>query len=246
MKKLLRVSMMAVLVAGLTGLVALAQQPRPGGGGFTGQGGPTSLIRSKTVMADVKITDDQAKKLSEWAKDYQAKNQETMKAKFGEFKDLPREEMAKKFAEFQGEQSKEAYKQIGTVLEAGQVKRLQQIEVQVAGTRAFGMKSVQDALKITDDQKTKLAEIGEASRKESTELRDEYGIKGFGGAKIDADKMKEYTKKNDGITAATMMKIKSVLSDDQKKSWSDLTGDKIDVAKIQEEGRAAFTRKKDD
>lgn len=248
MNKLVRLAMVAVLVAGLTGITAVAQQPRQGGGGGFGGGGPTGLIRSKTVKADVKITEEQEKKLTEWAKDYQAKSSETMKAKFAELKDLPMEERTKKFGEFQAEQTKEVYKQIGTVLDAGQVKRLKQIEIQVAGTRAYSMKDVQEALKITDEQKDKLKEAGDMARKESQELRDEYGIKGGpGGAKLDADKMKEYTKKNEAITAGTMSKVKAMMTDEQKKALAELTGPAIDVAKIQEESRPMTTRpKKDD
>ncbi len=247
MNKLVRLTMVAFLVAGLTGITAVAQQPRQGGGGGFGGGGPTGLIRSKTVKADVKITEEQEKKLTEWAKDYQAKSSETMKAKFAEFKDLPMEERTKKFGEFQAEQTKEVYKQIGTVLDAGQVKRLKQIEIQVAGTRAYSMKDVQEALKITDEQKDKLKDVTDSARKEGQELRDEYGIKGGGGAKIDADKMKEYTKKNEAITAGTSSKIKAMMTDDQKKALAELTGPAIDVAKIQEESRPMTTRpKKDD
>ena len=237
MNRIVRLTMVALLVTGVT---VLAQQGRPAGGmGGFGGGGPTNLIRSKTVRAELKVTDEQGTKLDSWAKDYQTKNMEAMKGKFAELKDLPREEMGKKMAEIQAEATKEAYKQLGEVLQADQVKRLKQIDVQVAGTRAFTRPDVQEALKLTDDQKEKLKDVGQAAMKEMTELREEYGLKGF-GSKLDADKQKEFDKKSAAITAETFGKIKGMLTDDQKKSWEEMTGATVDVAKIQAESRPQF------
>jgi Spy/CpxP family protein refolding chaperone len=253
MRKTLRFSTAAVLVAGLAGVTALAQPP--GGGGFGGFGfggggtGPAQLVRSKTVKAELKVTDEQASKLDEWAKEFQGKMFEMMKDS-GISKDTPREEMGKKMAEMNAKVTDEAYKQIGTVLKEEQVKRLRQIDVQVAGPNAFTRKDVQDALKPTDEQKAKFREINAAAQKERQELRQEYGIGGRpgggGGKGPDQAKMAEYNKKSAALDAETMTKISALLTDDQKKEWTGLIGEKVDVAKIQEETRfGGFQRKKD-
>ena len=51
---------------------------------------------------------------------------------------------------------------MASVLKDEQVKRLKQIDVQVAGTQAFAMPHVQEALKITDEQKEKIRDVGPA------------------------------------------------------------------------------------
>ena len=52
-------------------------------------------------------------------------------------------------------------------LSSDQSKRYDQIEIQAAGFQAFATPTVQEKLKLTDDQKSKIREIGEASRAHS-------------------------------------------------------------------------------
>lgn len=233
----------AVLVAGLGGLAAVAQPPG-GGRGMFGGGGPAQLINSKTVQQELKIDEEQAGKLKEWAREYGAKSRERMQEAF---KDVPREQMREKFAEIQAKMSEEAYKEIGTVLKEDQVKRLKQIEVQVSGARAFAMPHVQEALKLTDEQKDKVQQLQEESGKEMQELAQEFG---FGrqakGERPDPEKMAVFQKKSAAIAKETMTKAEAALTPEQKAKWKDLTGEAVDVAKIQAESRPQFTRKKKD
>jgi hypothetical protein len=233
----------AALVVGLGGLAAVAQPPGGGRGFGFGFGGPTQLINSKTVQKELKIDEDQANKLKEWAREFGARQREKMQALF-QGGNTDRE----KIAEAMAEQTKEAYKQIGAILKEDQVKRLRQIEVQVAGSRAFGLPHVKEALKITDEQEEKIRDIGRSSFKEIAELREEYGLKGFGGPKLEPDKQKEYDKKMAAITKDQMDKVMATLSDEQKKAYKDLTGEAVDVAAIQRDSAGQFQgrRKKDD
>jgi hypothetical protein len=233
----------AVLVAGLSGLAALAQPPGGGRGfGGFGGGGPTQLINSKTVQQELKIDEGQASKLKEWAREFGAKQREKMRDLFqgGNFD-------REKFAEIQAEMTKEAYKEIATVLKDEQVKRLKQIDVQVSGTRAFAMPHVQEALTLTDDQKDKFRQLQEELGKEMQELGQEFG---FGrrekGERPDPEKMAEFQKKSAAIAKEAMTKSLGVLTADQKTKWKDLTGEAVDVAKIQSESRQQFQRKKKD
>ncbi len=253
MRKLARFTMAVTLAAGLVGL-AVAQQRQPGGGGgfgFGGQTGPAQLINSKTVQADLKATEEQVTKLKEWAKGWATKSREMLTEKL---KDVPMEERFQKMAAVNAEITKIAYEEIGKVLDEKQVKRLKQVELQMAGTRAYSMKDVTDALKITEEQTGKMREIQMASFKDRQELNEEYGIKGFGGGgggtKLEGDKAKEYQKKSEAINKDVETKIVAVLTDEQKKKFEEMIGDKIDVAKVRTElpaaGGGGFAKKKKD
>jgi Spy/CpxP family protein refolding chaperone len=233
----------AVLVAGLGGLAAVAQPPGGGRGmGGFGGGGPTQLINSKTVQQELKIDEEQAGKLKEWAREYGAKQREKMRELF-QGGNIDRE----KIGEIMAEQTKQAYKEIATVLKEDQVKRLKQIDVQVSGTRAFAMPHVQEALKLTDEQKEKIRDLQASSGKEMQELAQEFG---FGrrekGERPDPEKMAEFQKKSAAIAKETMTKVEGVLTEAQKGNWKELTGASVDVAKIQAESRPQFQRKKKD
>ena len=251
MRKMARFTMAVTLAAGLVGL-AVAQQRQPGGGGFGGgfgQTGPAQLINSKTVQADLKASEEQVTKLKDWAKDWAKTSGEMMREKM---KDIPREELGQKMVAINAEISKEAYTAIGKVLDEKQVKRLKQIELQMAGTRAYSTKDVSEALKITEEQTGKMREITMASFKDRQELAEEYGIsfgKG-GGAKLEGDKLKEYQKKTEAINKDVATKTEAVLTDEQKKKFEEMIGEKVDVAKIRTELPApmGFTgkKKKDD
>jgi hypothetical protein len=238
MRKIARWTMAAALFAGVVGVTALAQPPG-GGRGFGGGTGPTQLVLSQTVQADLKLNEDQANKLKEWSREFGQKQRERMGELFQGLKDLPKEEMGKKFAEIQAESSKMAYKELGDVLKEDQVKRLKQIEIQVAGNRAFTMPAVQEALKLNESQQEKIREVSGESFREMADLREEYGIKGFGGPKLDADKQKEYDRKLAAITKDMQDKVVATLTDEQKATWKTLTGEPIDVAKVQSETRGA-------
>ena len=154
----------AVLVAGLGGLAAVAQPPG-GGRGMFGGGGPTQLINSKTVQQELKIDEDRpASSRSGPGVRGQVPGEDA-----GGVQGHSPGAIPEKFAEIQAKMSEEAYKEIGTVLKEDQVKRLKQIEVQVPGARAFTMSHVQEALKLTDEQKEKVRQLQEESGKEMQE-----------------------------------------------------------------------------
>ena len=227
----------AVLVAGLGGLTALAQPPGGGRGMGMFGGGSARLVNSKAVQKELKVNEEQAAKLKELA----ARQQEKMRSLF-QGGNVDRE----KIGEVMAEQAKEAEKEIAAILKEDQVKRLKQIEVQVAGSFAFGIPRVKEALKISDEQAEKIQDIGRSSFKERQELNEEFGIKGFGGRPDDPDKAKEYDKKLAAITKDVMDKIMGTMSDDQKKAYKELTGEAVDVAAIQRESAGQFRRKKKD
>ena len=246
--KALKRSLLALAVfVGAAGLSVAVQPPQGGGGrGGFGGGGVTALVKSKTVAADVKITDEQSAKLKDWSKDFAAKSQEMMKAAMEGVDRQDRKAMMEKLPAVQAEISKAAYKELADVLKPDQVKRLKQIEVQVAGVRAFNQAEVKSALKITDDQVATIKEVTDGAMKEGRDLNEEYGVQGFAGRPADADKAKEFDKKRAAISKESWAKVVATMSAEQKKTWADLTGTPIDVSKVQAEMQGGFQRKPKD
>ncbi len=245
--KVLKRSLLAMAVfVGAAGLAAVqAQQGGRGQGGGFG-GGPASLVRSKTVAADVKITEEQQTKLTDWSKEFATKAQEMMKAGMEGVDRTDRKAMAEKMPAVAAKVSAAAYTELATVLKPEQVKRLRQIEVQVAGLRAFNSADVKSALKIADEQQAKIKEATDGAMKDGRDLNEEYGVTGFAGRPADADKAKEFDKKRAAITKETLSKVMATMSAEQKKTWAELTGEPIDVSKVQADMAAGFQRKPKD
>jgi hypothetical protein len=127
-----------VLVFGLAALVAgpVLAQPglgRPGGGA----GG---LVQNEAVQKELKVTEEQAKKL--------------------------KEALDKVNAAYRAEMEKA----IAGALDEKQNKRLKQIQLQQMGTNALNTADVAKDLKLSDEQKTKIKETVEAFTKKSREL----------------------------------------------------------------------------
>ena len=230
MKKFVRVAMVTLLATMV--MLTVAQSRQGFGGGFAFGGGPAGLVNSKSVMADIKATEEQVEKLKEWAKEYQKESLEFFRG----LKDMSKEDIVEKA----NARTADAWKAVGKVLKEDQVKRLKQIELQVAGVGAFMRPDVAEGLKITDDQKGKMRESMGDMFKDMAALREEFGIKGFGGAKLEADKQKEYDKKAAKLNKEVMDAMAGALTDDQKKKWKEMTGDPIDVQKVQSESRPNF------
>src|SRR5262245_54889039 len=81
---------------------------------------------------------------------------------------LLRNPQVKKEIELSDEQAKKIpdaiMKALGEVLDANQMKRLRQIEIQMKGAQAFTDEKVQEKLRMTEKQKEKITEIMEESK----------------------------------------------------------------------------------
>src|SRR5260221_12970611 len=104
---------LALAVAVLATTLVFAQRQRGGGGGGTMTG--AMLLGKKSVQAELKITDDQLKKVE----DLSAKQREA----FAGLRDLSREERGQKIAEMAKTMDKDA----AAILQPDQQKRLKQI-----------------------------------------------------------------------------------------------------------------------
>jgi Spy/CpxP family protein refolding chaperone len=201
-------------VFALLAVLAAPAYAQPGRGGM---GGIANLMTNKSVQDELKLTDEQkekVKKLSDEARE-----------KFGKdirqaFMDMDREKAQK----LQAEQTEFVLKALPDAIKADQLKRLKQIELQVQGVRAFTSEHVQKDLKLNDKQKEQIKTASEEASKTLGELRRELF-----GARDDKEKRDEIQKKIATTTKEATEKITSYLTDDQKKAWKDMTGEKFEV-----------------
>jgi len=170
------------------------------------------LLRNPGVQKELKVTDDQKEKLTKISADIREKHKDDL----AKLRDLSQEDRTKLMKEI-ADESKKAY---GEVLNADQMKRLHQIELQQRGVQAFSDPEVQSALKLTDEQKDKLKTINEDARKE---MQAAFQGGGQGGDREAAMKKLQELRKD------TMDKASAVLTADQKKAWKDMTGEAYEV-----------------
>jgi hypothetical protein len=195
---------------------ALAQQRQRGQFRGRGQGGIGTLVLNESVQKELNMDKDQADK----AKEVVQKVRDNHKDDIAKLQDLNQDEARQKGQELSRTMSEEALKALGDVLKPEQIKRLKQIELQQAGDRAFTRPDVQTALKLTDDEKDQIKTIADDAAKQRREL-----FQG-GNAQGSRDKITALRKE-------TLEKIQAVLTDDQKKTWKDLTGDPFELVRTQ-------------
>ena len=222
------------IVAGVLaiGMVSLAQAQPGGGFGF---GGVTGLINNKAVQEDLKVSEEQGKKLTDWAKEFRAKATEIRKEKM---KDVSKEDFQEKNAEATAAVDTEAYKELADVLKKDQITRLKQIHRQQMGLNAFVNAEVAGALKFTDTQKTAVKTAVTDFEKERREI---FADLGFKKGNFDAEKFAEAQKKVRKIQTDATDKLVGMLDDTQKKTWKEMLGEAFDLTKLQPQ----FGKKKD-
>jgi Spy/CpxP family protein refolding chaperone len=184
---------------------ALAQR----GGGFgRGGGGGANMLRMPEVQAELKLTDDQKTKVT----DAMAKLREQRQNAGQDFQSLSQDERQKLMAQRRAEDDKA----LADVLNADQMKRYHQLQLQQQGLSSVAQdKALADELKITDDQKTKIQTIADDQRNAMRELFQSAG--GGGDRQAMMQKMQDLRKQTDE-------KIAAVLTDDQKSKWKDMIG----------------------
>jgi Spy/CpxP family protein refolding chaperone len=186
-------------VAVFASSVALAQPPF--GGPFGGRGSLATLLRQESVQKELKITDDQLKKVEELS--------EQMREKFQDAFSLEGEERTKKMQELQ----KENEKALSEILKPEQWKRLKQISYQQQGAMAVATPDVAKALQITDTQKEQIQKL---NREMFEQMREIFTP----GTPPDEEARKKMTE----LRTATADKIMQVLTSEQKTKWKDMQG----------------------
>ena len=196
--------------SGVLGALCILTSPAmaQGRGGF---GGGLMLYTNPGIQKELKFSEEQTTKVADVVKDLREKYQDKIQAA-RESQD--RDEMMK----LQREQTADAKKLMADILKPEQAKRFDQISLQQRGAMAFADAEVAKKLSLTDDQKTKIKDISDDSMSKQRELAQGFQDDREGTLKKMADLRKE-----------TLGKVSALLSDDQKKSWKDMTGEPFEV-----------------
>ncbi len=205
---------------------------RPGGfgrgpGGPGGFGGPVGLLRSETVRQDVGITEDEAQKLREIA-------EQTMRGVMEQFRGLrdlseqERRERSQQLREKAQERMKELEKKIADVIGGEKFKRLKQIELQVQGTGALRRPEVAEFLGLTDEQKSKLTELGQQNRQQMRGIFE-------GVREMPPEEREGLREKIQKIRQELEKNSMAVLSDEQKQKLGEMMGEPFSLDKLREE-----------
>ena len=185
------------------------------------------------MQKELKMDKDQTDKATEAVKKVRDKHADD----FTKLRDLPREEQAPKRTELTRAVNEETLKAVGEVLKPEQLTRLKQIELQRAGFMAYTRPEVQTALKLNDEQKEKVKTVTDEANKQMREL---FGMapgaggtrppRGQGGAgRGQGRRGGPNAEKMTALRKETTEKIVAVLTDDQKKTWKELTGEPFEL-----------------
>ena len=236
MKLVMRMILVAAMAVATLGTVSAQRQ----GGGFGGGGFVLSAYSmvgtSEELQKELKISDEQKTKLKEAMEPINKKRMEMFTRGQGgqQQTDEQRKERAEKMAKLT-EETKAA---VGTVLNAEQGKRLGQIDYQMMGMAAYSNAEVQKKMSFTDAQKETVKATVEAYEKDRTELSKDMPRRTPGAQPSDEDQKKraDVTKKIAALSKEADEKIVESLTADQKKTWTDMIGEKVDVSKFMQFG----------
>lgn len=199
MKRLSQLGLVVAIAAMVCGTAQAQQRQRPGGPGGFGIG-PMFLLGQKSVQEELKLSDEQVKKIKELT--------EKQHESFQGLRDLSREELRTKMQEA----AKANDKAIAAILKPEQLKRVKQIGLQQRGAMVVNDPDVAKTLKITDEQKEKIKDI-------QTKAREAAG----GGQR--PDRSEEAIKKREEARKATNEKVMGVLTAEQKTKLKEMQGE---------------------
>jgi len=198
------------LVAALSG-PAMAQ----GRGGFGGMGGgPVGLLGNPGVQKELKLDSAQVEKATALA----TETREKMMGLRDQLTGLEGQELMTKRQELARPINEQAMKSASAFLKPEQVKRLHQIELQQRGANALNDPVVAKKLGVTDEQATKVKSILADSQSEMRELFQSAG-----------DDRQAAMAKVQTLRKETNAKVMALMTDDQKKTWKEMTGEPFEI-----------------
>ena len=186
------------------------------GGRGPGMGGPGAgaNLTNKSVQKELKLSDEQVKKAETLMTDMREK----MMEKFQEARELEGDEQRVKMQALQKEMATEIKKATSELLTPEQSKRFEQITLQSMGVNAFNDPDVAKKLKITDDQKAKIKDLGESMMSQMGEIRQTM-----------QDDREGAMKKMTALRAENTTKGMAILTSEQKATWKEMTGEPFEM-----------------
>ena len=181
-----------------------------------------SLLRNPKVQEDLKLDDQQAAAIKKTVEDLTAKRREI----YAPIPGISPQERSKIIAAASKELQKytaEQHKKLLAGLKAEQSKRLDQIVVQTQGTRALDDPKIAKELKITDEQKQKMAEARASIVQDRRKLYEQIR-----GGKFDRSK---YREKLQEMAKAGDQKVLDALSKEQQQQFEKMKGNKLELGR---------------
>jgi hypothetical protein len=179
------------------------------------------LLLSKPVQKELNLTEDQTKSIQQGLDKLQKRFADKVEAVF---KPGPGEKVdPQSAAELSKKVESEVRKEIGAVLEPGQLKRFHQIELQQQGIRALQDKEVVAALKLTEEQKRRVKMLNDDLTSKIQKTMPELEAFGRDRAKTKAA-LAEGSQAQEKLFREAVEMIPSLLTPDQRKTWEELTG----------------------
>ena len=210
-------SMMSVLALCVVLSPFASAQGRGGGRGFMGGGG-LMLLNIPEVQTELKMTPEQIGKIQAKQQEVRDAQRQVMQDAGGpqEIQNLSPEDRQKLFAKIQGIQQKA----VSEILDATQMKRFHQLELQQAGPSAFSRKDVADELKLTKEQTDKLADIQREAMQAMMDAR-----QGFDPQNASPEDQQKMQAKMAELRKSSDDKALAVLTADQQKQWQAMLGE---------------------
>ena len=160
------------------------------------------LLEQKSVQEELKLTEDQVKRLKVVAV--------TQKDSEPNLVGLSPEERFKEIQKL----VRKMDESVAEILKPEQVKRLREISLQEQGIRALADPDIENELKMTEEQKQKIKGIFKETMKQRMEL-----VSTGGG------NSEEAKKKMADLRKSMEEKMQNVLTAEQKAKWKELTGE---------------------
>jgi hypothetical protein len=186
-----------------------AQEPGPGAKAATEAVNALSLLQTAEAKADLNLTPEQLAALAKLREEHFAASSEKMRPLQG----LSREELLLKGEPIWQELAADVNERLAEIFDADQLKRHGQIMLQMRGYAAFLDREVQETLEFSDEQKAKISAIRDELVKEAREI--------FASTK---DDRRAGNRKLIESRELANSEALSLLTDAQKKLWSERTG----------------------
>jgi hypothetical protein len=214
----MRHSLVALAAFALLALSLVAASAQGGGGrrggGFGRNAGGLALLRMESVQKELKMTPDQIAKVDTKQQELRQQMRE-LRQNGG---DDPRAAMEK--------MQELNHKAVAEILDETQQKRFHQLELQREGPAALAHKEVQDKLGLSEDQRSKIADI---QRKAGEDMRSM--MEGKNLREMSDDERRTMMEKMRSMQKETGEKMLAVLTDDQRSKWTDMQGAKFEFGR---------------
>jgi Spy/CpxP family protein refolding chaperone len=184
----------------------------PGSGGL---GAFDKLLQNGRVQKELNLTPEQVTKVAQRVVEIHDKHKEELK----KVASAPPRERQGTRAAINEAQSEAALASVKDILHPDQIKRLQEIHVQLRGAAALNEPRIEQALKITVDQKTRIRRIREESARHAQQFLEQ----------IHPTSLQDAMQKIAAYRKDTLEKALAILTPEQRQLYKDLVGEPFDV-----------------